>query len=742
MTNIKLTDEMKYISRKPLTKLTDSEIDSKIAELMSKMTLSEKIGQLFETGFDEKDVTGTNYDKSQTPIWIKQGRLGSIIGTHNQEALYRLQKIAVEDTRLGIPLLFAHDIIHGCKTSFPINLALACSFDPDLVEKVSQATAFESSHSGVNMTFSPMVDLSRDPRWGRVMEGNGEDPYLSSKLAEAYVKGYQQDDLTSYDTIAACVKHYIGYGAAEGGREYNTVDLSEARIRQYYLPPFEAAVKAGAQSVMSAFNSINGVPASANRYWLKDVLKDELGFDGFVISDFTSTGEILNHKVARDQKHVAELCLNTGVDHEMIATTYIDYLEELVKEGKVKVSDIEDSCARVLRVKYRLGLFENPYKNIYLNQEDYWQMPEFVELAREAAQHSAVLLENKNNFLPLANKKQVIALVGPLGKSQLTMGGWNGKAYFEDTVTLLDGLQQAYPLATIIQVDGCDADTPTGLNIAAVSDAVQQADVLILAVGESLHWSGEAHARGMIDLPGLQSQVVEAALSHKKQTAMVVFGGRPLILTPYKDRVDSLIFAWLLGHQGGHALADLISGKVNFAGKLAMTFPHSIGQIPIYYNHLPTGRPKGGHYTGDFYCSRYIDIPNEPLYPFGYGLSYSKFEYSNLTVSKQSLFTHDDSVKVTVDITNTSHTAGYEVTQLYIEALYYSVSRPVNELKGFEKIFLAPGATQKVSFTLTSKDLGYMVTDHLFKVEETTFDIKVGSSSNSLQTVKIHTVDR
>lgn len=731
---------MKAISRKPIAKLSDAQIDTNIKNLLAKMTLSEKIGQLFETGFDENDVTGTNYDKSQTPIWIKQGKVGSIIGTHNQQALYRLQKIAVEETRLGIPLLFAHDIIHGCKTSFPINLAMACTFDPDLVEKVSQVTAFESSHSGVNMTFSPMVDLSRDPRWGRVMEGNGEDPYLSSKLAEAYVKGYQQDDLTSYDTIAACVKHYIGYGAAEGGREYNTVDLSEAKIRQYYLPPFAAAVKAGAQSVMSAFNSINGVPASANKYWLKEVLKKELGFDGFVISDFTSTGEILNHKVARDQKHVAELCLTTGVDHEMIATTYIDYLEELVKEGKVAMSDIDESCSRVLRVKYRLGLFENPYKNIYINQEDYWQMPEFNQLAREAAQHSAVLLTNQRNHLPLADKPQKIALIGPLGNSQLTMGGWNGKAYFEDTVTLLKGLQASYPQSTIIQVDGCDADTPTGLNLDAVNEALKDADTVILAVGESLHWSGEAHSRSNIDLPGLQSQVVEAVISSRKPTTMVVFGGRPLILTPYVERVNAIVFAWLLGHQGGNALADLISGKINFSGKLAMTFPYSLGQIPVYYNHLPTGRPRNGHYTGDFYCSRYMDIPNEPLFPFGYGLSYNQYSYRNLRVSKQQLSTKDDQIVVLVDIHNDGEHGGYEIAQLYIEALYYSVSRPVNELKGFKKIYLSPKETKTIEFVLNSEDLGYMINDHEYCVEETSFDIKVGSNSRDLSKLTIRTV--
>lgn len=742
MNNPNLVEEMRKISRDPLPTRSPSEIERLIDDLMSKMYLTEKIGQLYETGFDEHDVTGTNYDKSKTPMLIKQGLVGSIIGTHNQQALYRLQKIAVEDSRLGIPLLFAHDIIHGCKTSFPINLALACSFDADLVEKVSQATAFESSHSGVNMTFSPMVDLSRDPRWGRVMEGNGEDPYLSSVLATAYVKGYQQDDLTSYDTIAACVKHYIGYGAAEGGREYNTVDMSEAKLRQYYLPPFEAAVKAGAQSVMSAFNTINGVPASANKKWLKDVLKGELGFDGFVISDFTSTGEVLNHKIARDQKHVAEVCLNTGVDHEMIATTYIDYLEELVTEGRVSMAAVDDACRRVLRVKYRLGLFDNPYKNIYINQEDYWQLPEFLQLAREAAQQSAVLLENKNSILPLSpTTTQTIALIGPLGNSQKTMGGWNGKAWFEDTVTLYKGLQEAYPFANIIQVDGCDLEKPINLELDRVHEVVQQADIVILAVGESLHWSGEAHARANLDFVGLQPQMVEAVLSHGKRTIMVVFGGRPLILTPYKDRVDALVYAWLLGHETGHAIADLISGRVNFSGRLAMSFPYAVGQIPVYYNALPTGRPQHGHYTGDFYFSRYIDIPNEPLYPFGYGLTYSTVDYSSPDVSKKLVKTSGDSVDVSFTVTNTSSVAVYETVQLYIEALYYSVSRPVNELKRFEKVWLDAGESTTITFTLKSTDFGYVVENDQFTVEPVPFFIKVGPASNQTKKTEISLIE-
>lgn len=742
MSTVTISEQLKKVERPILPKRSNQEIETLIQELLLKMTLKEKIGQLFETGFDENDVTGTNYDKSRTPILIKEGLVGSIIGTHNQEALYRLQKIAVEDTRLGIPLLFGHDIIHGCRTSFPINLALACSFDPDLVEKISQVTAFESAHSGVNMTFSPMVDLSRDPRWGRVMEGNGEDPYLSSQLATAYVKGYQQDDLTSYDTIAACVKHFIGYGAAEGGREYNTVDMSEAKIRQYYLPPFEAAVKAGAQSVMSAFNTISGVPASANKKWLKDVLKGELGFDGFVISDFTSTGEVLNHKIARDQKHVAEICLNTGVDHEMIATTYIDYLEELVAEGKVAVATIDDACARVLRVKYRLGLFDNPYKNIYLNQEDYWQLPEFKQLAREAAQQSAVLLENKNQTLPLqVQNGQRIALIGPLGSSQLTMGGWNGKAYFEDTVTLLQGLKETYSDAEIIQVDGCDIDKPTDLDLDAVNQAVQKADVVILAVGESLRWSGEAHARANLDFVGLQPQVVEAVLSHHKKTIMVVFAGRPLILTPYKDRVDAIVYGWLLGHETGHAIADLIAGHVNFSGRLAMSIPYAVGQIPVYYNHLPTGRPKNGHYTGDFYYSKYMDIPNEPLYSFGYGLTYSSVNYSDLTVSKTLVRTRDDTLQVSIRVTNTSAVAVYETVQCYIEALYYSVSRPVNELKGFTKVWLEPGEDTVVTFILASNDFGYVVEDDKFTVEAVPFAIKVGPSSVELNELQVALVE-
>ena len=712
------------IIRQPIPKRSKEEINDLVINLMTKMTLKEKIGQMYQTGHEGTEVTGPQFDASKTVKNVKDGIVGSIIGLLNNEVIYSLQKTSVEESRLGIPLMFCNDIIHGCKTAFPHNLAMSSSFNPDVVYDCASVSAYESSHSGVNVVFSPMLDIVRDPRWGRVVESNGEDPYLSSVLAKAYVGGYQ-GDLTSYDKVAACVKQYVGYGATLAGREYNTVDFSRRQLFQYYLKPFEAGINADVKMVMTSFNVFEDVPVTANKYLLRDVLRDKLGFEGVVISDYTSSMEIMNHKIARNAKEVAKKCVIAGLDHEMIYTSYIDHLEELVLSKEIDEKLIDEACYRVLYLKYELGLFDNPYKNIYFNQEDYWLTDESKSKALNAAIESCVLLKNDNKALPL-NETEKIAFIGPMVKTQEVVGPWGGKADYHDCISLamaLDQEQHSYLYAEGSKIH----ETNQELIDEAILTA-KQADKIVLALGEHQHMSGEANARADIRIPEAQVKLLDEIFKLGKPIVLLLFTGRPLDLTNVVNKVDSILNVWFLGTMSGYAIEKLIYGKENPNGKLTMSFPYTVGQVPVFYNTLNTGRPYDGV---TFYTSHYLDIPNQPLYPFGYGLSYSNFEYSNLTIENK-VVKKDDIIKVSVDVFNNSNLAGKEIVELYIEAQNFSVARPVLEFKNFKKVHFEAYEKKTIEFELDSNALSYYNIDMIDTVEEGLYNIFVGPSSNKL----------
>ena len=712
------------IIRQPIPKRSKEEIDSLVVDLMTKMTLKEKIGQMYQTGHEGTEVTGPQFDASKTVKNVKDGIVGSIIGLLNNEVIYSLQKTAVEESRLGIPLMFCNDIIHGCKTAFPHNLAMSSSFNPDVVYDCASVSAYESSHSGVNVVFSPMLDIVRDPRWGRVVESNGEDPYLSSVLAKAYVEGYQ-GDLTSYDKVAACVKHYVGYGATLAGREYNTVDFSRRQLFQYYLKPFEAGINADVKMVMTSFNVFEDVPVTANKYLLRDVLRDKLGFEGVVISDYTSSMEIMNHKIAKNAKEVAKKCVIAGLDHEMIYTSYIDHLEELVLNEEVDKKLIDEACYRVLYLKYELGLFDNPYKNIYFNQEDYWLTDESKSKALNAAIESCVLLKNDNKALPL-NETEKIAFIGPMVKTQEVVGPWGGKANFHDCISLAMALEQEQH--SYLYAEGSKIHETNQELIDEAILTAKQADKIVLALGEHQHMSGEANARADIRIPEAQIKLLDELSKLGKPIVLLLFTGRPLDLTNVVNKVDSILNVWFLGTMSGYAIEKLIYGKENPNGKLTMSFPYTVGQVPVFYNTLNTGRPYDGV---TFYSSHYLDIPNHPLYPFGYGLSYSNFEYSNLTIENK-VVKKDDIIKVSVDVFNNSNVAGKEIVELYIEAQSFSVARPVLEFKDFKKIHFDAYEKKTIEFELDSNALSYYNIDMIDTVEEGLYNIFVGPSSNKL----------
>ena len=704
------------LEKKVLPKRTKEEIEEKINELLLKMTLKEKIGQLYQQIYSESNVTGPSTSPKNIDRLIKNGQIGSILSLYDVDIMIRLQKIAVEESRLGIPLFFGNDIIHGYRTSFPLPIAMSCSWNMDLVKKQAELSAFESSHNGINMTFSPMVDLARDPRWGRVMEGNGEDPYLSSELAKAYVKGYQGDNLLSYDTVGACAKHYVGYGAAEGGRDYNTVDMSDSKLRQYYLPPFKSAVNANVAAVMTSFNTLNGVPCTGNKYLVRDILKGEFQFKGFTISDYSSTGEMIVHKYAKDEEDVARKSILAGIDHEMVSESYINFLEQLVNSGEVPLGLVDDATRRVLTFKVNAGLFDNPYKNFYPEGEKYLLLPETREYARKIAEESIVLLKN-NGILPF-DKTKKIAFVGPYATSKNINGAWDAKARDEDSVSLFEAAANYSNYQLYFAND-----------IEESIEIAKECDVVVLAVGEEKNMSGEAASRANLDFPKDQKKLIERILELKKKTVLLVHAGRPLILTEYEKRVDSIIYCWFLGTESGNAILNTLLGFNNPSGKTTLSFPYSVGQIPIFYNHLNTGRPLSEENKDEKYISRYLDIPNEPLYPFGYGLSYTEYSYSDIRIDKQE-FSGDEKFTVTIDVKNIGNYDGYEIVQCYIEAENFSVSRPLNELAGFKKIFLEKGETKAITFTLSSENLAYYNIDNIKKCEEGRYFIKIGRSSN------------
>ena len=652
-------------------------IDQRVDALLARMTLEEKIGQLIQYASDKKDAEAL----------IAKGEVGSFLGLYSAEQVNKLQRVAMEQSRLKIPLLLGHDIIHGSRTIFPIPIGMASTWDPDSVERAARIGAREASAIGIRWTFSPMVDIARDPRWGRIAEGAGEDPYLGSVMAAAYVRGYQGTNLAAPDSILACAKHYAAYGAAVAGRDYNTTDLSEATLREIYLPPFKAAVDAGAWTFMSAFNSLNGVPASVNRWLLTDVLRDEWGFRGFVVSDWEAIVQAINHGAAASPKDAGLQAIVAGVDMDMVDASYLT-LAEAVRNGTLKEPVIDEAARRILRAKFALGLFEHPYTD-ETRAKTALLTPEHRAVARQVARKSIVLLKNEKSILPLSKSIGTLAVIGPLADSQQDMlGSWAAHGKAEEAVSILTGIRETVSSQTNVLV-GKDED--------AVAIA-KQADAVVLVLGEKGEMSGEANSRAFLDLPGHQQQLLEAVAATGKPLVLVVMSGRPLAITWAAEHVPAILWTWFPGTEGGRAVADILFGDVNPSAKLPVTIPRSVGQVPIYYNALPTGRPAK---ADDRYTSKYIDSPNEPLYPFGHGLSYTKFEYSDLRVSVAERIT------ISATVRNSGSRAGDEIVQLYVNDPVASTSRPIRELKGFQRVTLAPGESKRVELTLTKDALRF-----------------------------------
>ena len=700
-----------------------------IDSLISVMTLEEKIGQmtLYTSGWD---TTGPSLNPRYLDE-LKAGRVGALFNAHTVAYNRDLQRMAVEETRLGIPLLFGYDVIHGHRTIFPIPLAESCTWDPGLVMKTARLSAKEATASGLNWTFNPMVDIARDPRWGRIAEGSGEDPYLGGLIGAARVKGYQGDDLKDPFTMLACVKHFAAYGAAQAGRDYHTVDISDRVLREVYLPPFKATLDAEVASVMTSFNEVDGIPASGSHYLLTQILKDEWGFEGFVVTDYTSINEMIPHGVAADGKEAALLAFQAGVDMDMQGGLFNAHLETLVKSGHIEEKDIDKSVKKILIMKERLGLFDDPY--LYLDEQREKEVlfsEELMQHSLEAARHSIVLLKNESvngqQVLPLDRNIRNIAVIGPLGDNkQDLLGTWHASGDASKVVTLLEGIRKVVPDAKVTFEEGTGfysgdkSGFPQAIRVARV------ADVVILAIGENFRQSGEAASRASLGLPGDQQALVDEIMNLNKPTVAVVMAGRPLTMVSLHQQVPAILNAWHLGTMAGQAIADVLFGLHNPSGKLTATFPRSVGQIPIYYSMKNTGRPFDAE---NKYTSKYLDESNEPLYPFGFGLSYTTFEYGDPELSTSEI-TMKDSLTVKVSIKNAGPVEGTEVVQLYIKDLVGSVTPPVKALKGFEKITIKPGASTTVQFTLTAADLAYYTKDMSFTAEPGQFEVHTGGNA-------------
>jgi beta-glucosidase len=703
-----------------------------VTELMAKMTIDEKIAQTVQYTADGTVTgpkTGINYIDE-----IKKGNVGSILNATSVKYTREIQKLNLDHSRLKIPLLFGYDVIHGYKTIFPITLGESASWDLAAAELSSKIAAAEASASGVHWTFAPMVDIARDPRWGRVSEGSGEDTYLGSKMAYARVKGFQGDNLYLTNSILACTKHFAAYGAAEAGRDYNTVDMSERVLRETYLPPFKATVDAGVRTFMTSFNEISGVPATGSKFLLRDILKGEWKFDGFVVTDYTAINEMIPHGFAKDSIHAGELSMVAGVDMDMVGGIYMKNLRTLVNQGKVTEAQINDACRRILEAKYDLGLFEDPYRLMNEKHEkETITKKEYLDAALHVANKSMVLLKNDNNILPL-KKEQKVAFVGPLINDEWNIiGSWaasgdrNGFA-----VSVQEGVNKLVTDKTRLSFD-------TGIEIVDARrdmmqkafDNAKKADVIVAVMGEFENMSGEAASRTDIDLPGIQKEFLKELKKLGKPIVLVLMNGRPLTLSWENENMDAILESWFPGTMGGDAIAQTLYGINNPSGKLPITFPRNVGQVPLYYNHKNTGRPYLGKADAEQkYKSRYIDADNSPIYPFGYGLSYTRFEYSNLKLSQGSL-TFNGKLNVTVDVANTGNYDGEEVVQLYIKDEIGSVTRPVKELKGFKKIMLKKGEKKTVAFEISSEDLKFYNIDMKFVAEPGDFEITVGGSSDS-----------
>ena len=700
------------------------DVEAQVNALLARMTLEEKLGQL-----QQLDGEGPGNFRPEHLELARKGLLGSTLNVRGAQRANQLQRVAVEQSRLKIPLLFGFDTIHGYRTIFPIPLAEASSWDPSLAERSSSIAAKEAYATGLRWTFAPMVDIARDPRWGRITEGSGEDPYLGAAFARARVRGFQGSDYSQSGKLLACAKHWVAYGAAEGGRDYNTTEVSEHTLRSIYFPPFKAAVDEGVGTFMSAFNALNGVPTSANSFTLTKVLRDDWKFDGFVVSDYTAVKELINHGFAADDREAALKALTAGVDMEMVSRLFNQHGPALLKDGKVSQKAIDEAVRRILRIKFRLGLFEHPYVDESLERNAFLT-PESRATAREIAGRSMVLLKNDRDTLPLNKSLSSIAIIGPLAdERRAPLGWWSGDGHDEDTVTPLAGIKSKVSAQTrVLYAKGCEITGDSTDGFAEATRITQMSDVAIVFVGEPKDFAGEAASRASLDLPGRQMDLVKEVHKSGKPTIVVLVNGRPPTIGWIVDNVPAILESWMGGTESGNAIADILFGDVNPGGKLPVTFPRTVGQVPIYYNHLNTGRPPD---PNNRYNSKYIDGPWTPQFPFGYGLSYTKFKISNLQLSSARI-TANGSVKASVDVENVGRRAGDEVVQLYIRDVAASLSRPVKELKGFQRISLKPGEKKHVEFVIDRESLGFWNGEMRFVVEPGEFKVMVGSSSEDV----------
>lgn len=730
----------------PVATITEQNgLDRKVDSVLKLMTLEEKVGQLNQyNGFWE--ITGPTPKEGQAAKKyndLKKGLVGSMLNVKGVKDVKALQKIAVEETRLGIPLIFGFDVIHGYKTISPIPLAEASSWDLEAIKKSAEVAAEEASAVGLNWTFAPMVDVARDARWGRVMEGAGEDPYLGSKIAVARVQGFQGQDLSANNTILACAKHFAGYAFAESGRDYNTVDVSESTLQNIIFPPFKAAADAGVRTFMNSFNELNGIPATGSKYLQRDILKGDWKFDGFIVSDWGSINEMISHGYAKDSKQAAEIAINAGSDMDMESNAYVEHLVTLVQEGKVEERLIDDAARRILKVKFELGLFDNPYKYCdEVREQETVGKPAFQEAVLDMAKKSIVLLKNENDLLPLKKSGQKIAIIGALANDKTSpLGSWRIAADDNTAVSVLEGMQK-YKDNKIVYKKGADVATgrtqfvwETKINeddkseFADAITAAKEADVVVMVLGEHGLQSGEGRSRADIGLPGVQQELLEEIYKVNKNIVLVLNNGRPLAIPWAAENIPAIVEAWQLGTQSGNAIAQVLYGDYNPSGKLPMTFPRNVGQLPLYYNYKNTGRPVMNEPESVFW-SHYIDEKNTPQFAFGFGLSYSKFEYSNLKLSSDT-FAKSGKITVSVQVKNTSKVAGKEVVQLYIRDIIGSITRPVKELKGFEMIALQPNEVKEVVFEINEKTITFFTANSKWEAETGDFNVFIGGSSNN-----------
>lgn len=727
----------------------DPKIEKKIDSVLALMNLNEKIGQLVQYS-GKWDATGPSTSKGDQNMLVKlkKGEVGSMLNIHSVSSIRETQKIVMENSRLKIPLIFGYDVIHGYKTIFPIPLGETASWDLEIMKKSAAIAAKETASSGINWTFAPMIDVSRDARWGRIMEGAGEDPYLNSVVGVARIKGFQGEDLSNIFTVAACAKHFAGYGFAEAGRDYNTVNIGENELHNTILPPFKAAADAGVATFMNSFNDIDGIPATGHKVLQRDILKGEWNWNGFVVSDWGSIGEMIAHGYAEDKKQAAQIAMNAGSDMDMESYAYEAHLEKLLGEKKVSIDQINDAVRRVLRVKFHLGLFDDPYKYCDEQREiDNVYTAENLIFAREVAKKSIVLLKNENKLLPLSKNIKSIAVIGPLADDKDTpLGNWRGRATYNSAVSLLEGIKNSVGKNVKINyakgVDLLDKSSETSSNlflfpikfnttdrskIAEAVEAAKKSEVVILVIGENAYQTGEGRSQTDIGFAGLQNELFDEVYKVNKNIVLVLMNGRPLDLSRVSEVAPSILECWHLGSESGNAIADVVFGDYNPSGKLPVSFPHNVGQEPLYYNQKNTGRPYSDKHVT---FSGYRDAPKSALYPFGFGLSYTTFTYKNLELDKTEI-SKNGQLKVSVEVTNTGDRNGEEVVQLYIRDLVASLVRPIKELKGFEKISLKAGETKTVSFTINSKTLEFYTANKKWEVEPGKFVVWIGGDSTT-----------